>query len=143
MINARILVVEDEEDIQEMLSINLIREGYQVTTCGTIAAGKIHLNEQKFDLLITDNYLTDGLGSELIKHLAGFRNNFQIQTVLMTAAAELDDKDKDLVADVLLFKPFSMQDFRNLIRNLLSTRLPSRLLPPRKCMQFGLIQAKA
>lgn len=138
MTGARILVVEDEKDILEMICINLIRDGYRVTTSSSVGEALALLRIQPFDLLLTDNFLPDGLGTELIRQLDSIQRNFNIQTVLMTAGSELDAWDDDLIADVLLPKPFSLQDFRKLIRNLLEARVPQRLTPRRNRYQVSL-----
>jgi len=64
MTSARILIIENEKDILDMLCINLIRDGYQVSACQSAAEAMAALSAGNFDLLITDNYLADGLGSE-------------------------------------------------------------------------------
>lgn len=114
----RILVIEDEQDVLDMICINLIRAGHDVTSTSTASAGKLLLQEQTFDVLLSDNRLPDGLGSALLSSLVQNPAHDQMQTILMTAGAEIDAWYDELIADGLLAKPFAMSELLALVRDL-------------------------
>ncbi|MBP9955155.1 MAG: response regulator, partial [Ottowia sp.] len=59
---ARVLVVDDEPDLRTLYELTLLREGYQVASAGTLAEARAQLAQQRFDVVITDMRLPDGLG---------------------------------------------------------------------------------
>lgn len=118
MATKRILVIEDEKDILDMISINLVREGYRVTCVRNGAEGCAELLNGDYDLLLSDNCLPDCLGSDLIRKLQGRPEHYKLKTVLMTGA-DMDAFDDDLIADGLLCKPFAMKELILLARTLL------------------------
>ena len=63
----RILVVDDEESIREFLTILLEKEGYEVATADSVAAGKRRLDDGAFDLVMCDLKLPDGSGLEVLE----------------------------------------------------------------------------
>src|SRR5258708_32282316 len=66
---ARILVVEDETDIQDVLEYNLKREGHDVVVTSTSKDGLRIARERRPDLVLLDLMLPDGSGTELCKAL--------------------------------------------------------------------------
>ncbi len=63
---ARLLVVDDERSMQEFLEIFFRGEGYEVVTAGDVRSGRLHLEADDFDVVITDIQLPDGSGLELL-----------------------------------------------------------------------------
>ena len=59
---ARILVVDDERSMQECLEIFFRREGYHVVTAGDLDTARAHLEEDEFDVVITDIQMPGGSG---------------------------------------------------------------------------------
>src|SRR5664280_2491341 len=66
---AQILVVDDEPDLRMLYELTLLREGYRVETAESVAQALQHLDERRFDVVITDMRLPDGLGMELLRHI--------------------------------------------------------------------------
>ena len=66
---ARILVVDDEPDLRTLYELTLLREGYRVETAGDLAEARQYLQEKRFDAVITDMRLPDGLGLEVLHTL--------------------------------------------------------------------------
>jgi two-component system response regulator PilR (NtrC family) len=64
-----VLVVDDEPDLRTLYELTLLREGYQVVAAGNLAQAREWLAQQRFDVLITDMRLPDGLGLELLHAL--------------------------------------------------------------------------
>ena len=66
---ASVLVVDDEPDLRTLYELTLLREGHQVVAAGDLAQARECLAQQRFDVLITDMRLPDGLGLELLNEL--------------------------------------------------------------------------
>ncbi|WP_291009704.1 sigma-54 dependent transcriptional regulator [Hydrogenophaga sp.] len=66
---ASVLVVDDEPDLRTLYELTLLREGHQVVAAGDLAQARECLAQQRFDVLITDMRLPDGLGLELLREL--------------------------------------------------------------------------
>jgi two-component system response regulator PilR (NtrC family) len=66
---ASVLVVDDEPDLRTLYELTLLREGHQVAAAGDLAQARECLAQQRFDVLITDMRLPDGLGLELLREL--------------------------------------------------------------------------
>ena len=65
----RVLVVDDEADLRELLELTLIRMGLGVELASGVDAAKILLKTQHFDLCLTDMRMGDGDGLELVRHI--------------------------------------------------------------------------
>ena len=66
---AAILVVDDEPDLRTLYELTLLREGYRIDTAGDLHEARQLLAEKRFDAVITDMRLPDGLGLELLHSL--------------------------------------------------------------------------
>ena len=66
---ASVLVVDDEPDLRTLYELTLLREGHQVVAAADLAQARECLAQQRFDVLITDMRLPDGLGLELLHAL--------------------------------------------------------------------------
>ena len=109
MAKKEILIVEDEEDILELLSYNLVREGYQVRG---VLSGEEALNEVRIkhpDLVILDLMLPGLDGMEVCRELKSNPKTQQIPVVMLTAKSEEADivSGLELGADDYITKPFS------------------------------------
>ena len=66
----QILVVDDEPDLRTLYELTLLREGYRVDAAASLAEAWQRLEAQRFDAVITDMRLPDGLGLELLHRVA-------------------------------------------------------------------------
>jgi two-component system response regulator PilR (NtrC family) len=66
---ARILVIDDEPDLRTLYELTLLREGYRVEAAGDLSQARQQLSENRFDAVITDMRLPDGLGLELLRDM--------------------------------------------------------------------------
>ena len=64
-----ILVIDDEPDLRTLYELTLLREGYRVEAAGTLAEAWQMLEKSRYDAVITDMRLPDGLGMELLKEM--------------------------------------------------------------------------
>jgi two-component system phosphate regulon response regulator PhoB len=109
MAKEKILVVDDEEDILELIQYNLAREGYRITgsVSGEEALEKARSNV--FDLIVLDLMLPGIDGLEVAKSLKGEEKTKHIPIVMLTAKGEEADivTGLELGADDYITKPFS------------------------------------
>ena len=109
MSNERILVVDDEEDILELVRYNLATEGYQVTGALTGEDALKKALSQKFDLIVLDLMLPGIDGLEVAKRLKNSPKTEQVPIVMLSAKGEEADivTGLELGADDYITKPFS------------------------------------
>jgi two-component system response regulator PilR (NtrC family) len=67
MSSPRILVVDDEADLRELLEITLLKMGLDVDSAATVREARRFLDEHAYALVLTDMRLPDGLGLELVR----------------------------------------------------------------------------
>ena len=85
---AQVLVVDDEPDIRELLELTLVKMGLGVHSVGTIAEAKSKLEEETFDLCLTDMRLSDGEGLELVRHIATLGVDLPVAVITAYGSAE-------------------------------------------------------
>ena len=109
MSKERILVVDDEEDILELVRYNLAKEGYHVTGAITGEDALKKAGVEAFDLIVLDLMLPGIDGLEVTKKLKSNRATEQIPIVMLSAKGEEADivTGLELGADDYITKPFS------------------------------------
>jgi diguanylate cyclase (GGDEF)-like protein len=102
----KVLLVDDEEDVREVLSVLLDQAGFLVESAGTMEAARKKGLATAFDIVITDKNLPDGNGLDLAAELKQIRPECEI--VIITAYASLDSAVEAMRLDVAdyLSKPF-------------------------------------
>jgi phosphate regulon transcriptional regulator PhoB len=110
--NTKILVVDDEKDLLQLIKYNLEKEGYSVTESynGEDALKKI--KKEPFNLIILDLMLPGMQGTELCKILRSSEETSAIPIIMLTAKSEDIDKvlGLELGADDYITKPFSPRE---------------------------------
>ena len=108
---ARILVVEDEQDMQFLLGDNLQAEGHEVESVGTGREGIAKGLSGEFDLMILDLMLPDIGGVEVCKRIRA--RNTALPVIMLTAKGDEIDKvvGLEVGADDYVTKPFGMREF--------------------------------
>lgn len=121
MAQKKILVVEDEEDIQELVRYNLIKEGYQAHCVGSGEAGLKEARKIFPDLLILDLMLPEMNGLEVCRQLKSDLNTQPIPIIMLTAKGEETDivLGLEMGADDYVTKPFSIKVFLSRVRAVL------------------------
>ena len=121
----RVLVIEDEKDIAQVLEYNLRQEGYEVQTALRGREGLKLAQERPPDLALLDLMLPDIPGTEVCKILKGAEATRGIRVVMLTAKSEEIDRilGFELGADDYVAKPFSMRELLLRIRAVLG-RVP-------------------
>jgi len=112
---ARILLVDDEQSIQTLLSYPLRKDGYHVTSVLDGGEAVQRFEEGRFDLVILDLMLPRVDGVEVCRQL---RSRSQVPIIMLTAKGSEKDKVAGLEvgADDYITKPFSMREFRSRVK---------------------------
>ncbi len=113
--STRILLVDDEQSIQTLLSYPLRKDGYLVTSAQDGHEALQRFSEGRFDLVILDLMLPRLDGVEVCREL---RARSQVPIIMLTAKGSETDKVAGLEvgADDYITKPFSMREFRSRVK---------------------------
>ena len=113
------LVVDDEPDIRELLTITLERMGLGVAAVGDTAAARKVLGAERFDLVLTDMKLPDGNGLDLLQWIQA--NRFGVPVAVITAHGNVETAVRALKLGAFDFisKPLDLPALRKLIANTL------------------------
>ena len=113
--STRILLVDDEQSIQTLLSYPLRKDGYHVTSAQDGREALQRFGEGRFDLVILDLMLPKLDGVEVCRQL---RSRSQVPIIMLTAKGSETDKVAGLEvgADDYITKPFSMREFRSRVK---------------------------
>jgi two-component system phosphate regulon response regulator PhoB len=124
MVNDRILVVDDEEDLAELVRYNLTKEGYVVTCVGSGEQALGEARSQVPDLIVLDLLLPKVDGLDVCKQLKSDPKTQHIPIVMLTAKSEEVDMVTGLEcgADDYVTKPFSPRVLLARIRSVLRRR---------------------
>jgi DNA-binding response OmpR family regulator len=111
----RILLVDDEQSVQTLLSYPLRKDGYHVTSATDGQEALQRFGETRFDLVILDLMLPKVDGVEVCRQL---RRRSQVPIIMLTAKGSETDKVAGLEvgADDYITKPFSMREFRSRVK---------------------------
>jgi len=91
MAREQILVVEDEEDIQQLVSFNLIKAGYHVLWADSGEEGIRHLENEKVDCILLDLMLPGMNGIEFCRKIKKTPEYSSIPIIMLTAKGEEED----------------------------------------------------
>lgn len=124
MEQARLLVVEDDADINQLLTTVLKKEGYEVISCYSGSEAQMRLAQQPYDLVLLDLMLPGLTGEQLIEEI----RKGQITPIIVISAKGQQDKIQALKlgADDFITKPFDLEE--------VLARVVSQL---RRCKQFA------
>ncbi|WP_354699599.1 Alkaline phosphatase synthesis transcriptional regulatory protein PhoP [Paraconexibacter sp. AEG42_29] len=111
----RILLADDEQSIQTLLSYPLQKDGYEVVRASDGREALDRFEEQAFDLVVLDVMMPRMDGLEVCRRL---RAKSSVPIIMLTAKAEEIDKvlGLELGADDYITKPFSMREFRSRVK---------------------------
>jgi two-component system response regulator PilR (NtrC family) len=115
MPNPAVLVVDDEPDICELLSITLQRMDLSPRTAGTIAAAQRLLKTEQFDLCLTDMQLPDGDGLELVKWIQQYSPSVPVAVITAHGNMETAVRALKIGAFDFVSKPLDLAGLRKLV----------------------------
>ncbi|MGA8205922.1 MAG: phosphate regulon transcriptional regulator PhoB [Woeseiaceae bacterium] len=112
MTTNKILIVEDEAPIREMIAFHLARAGYETLEAADCRTARELLVDERPDLALVDWMLPDMSGLELTRMLKRDKENEELAVILLTARADEYDKvaGLDSGADDYITKPFSPRE---------------------------------
>jgi phosphate regulon transcriptional regulator PhoB len=122
----RILVVDDEPDLLELVRVNLSQAGFEVETADTGRQALERLRRASPDLLILDLMLPDLSGTEVCRHVRSDPTLAELPVIMLTAKADEVDRvvGLELGADDYVTKPFSPRELTLRARAVLRRRQP-------------------
>jgi two-component system phosphate regulon response regulator PhoB len=137
---ARILVIEDEPDIRQVLDYNLRMAGHDVVAAGEGKQGLRLAQDQKPDLVLLDLMLPDIPGTEVCRSIKDDAGTRQIPVVVLTARGEEIDRvvGFELGADDYITKPFSVRELVLRVRAILKRH--ETKAPPSSMVDFGTLR---
>jgi len=118
----RILVVDDDPGLAEVIELLLTREGYAAERAGTVRAALERVDGAEPDLVITDLKLPDGTGLDVIRHLHAERP--ELPLIMITSYSSLESAIGALRAGAVdyLIKPFDNDEFLHAVDRALNER---------------------
>jgi two-component system response regulator PilR (NtrC family) len=123
-LGARVLVVDDEPDIRELLELTLAKMGLEVDAAGSIAEAKQRLEGARYSLCLTDMRLSDGEGLELVRHIGALGADLPVAVITAFGSAENAVAALKAGAFDYVSKPVGLEQLRALVKSALS--LPER-----------------
>ena len=113
------LVIDDEPDICELLSLTLGRMDIDTAVAGDVKSAKAQLSRQRFDICLTDMRLPDGDGLELVEWMQ--KNSSGVPVAVITAHGNVETAVQALKLGAFDFisKPLDLQNLRNIVENAL------------------------
>ena len=115
----RVLVVDDEADIRELLDLTLVRMGLSVDCAGTVAEARRLLERERYNLCLTDMRLPDGEGLDIVRLIAA--DHGETPVAVITAFGSADNAVAALKAGAFdyLAKPLALEQLRSLVKSAL------------------------
>jgi DNA-binding response OmpR family regulator len=115
----RILIVEDEKKLLDILQRSLRSDGYLVDGVGTAFDGLEYVKTYHYDLIIIDLQLPDGTGTSLLKQIRELGHS--MPALILTARSDLDSKVENFQAgaDDYVIKPVAMAELSIRVQALL------------------------
>jgi two-component system phosphate regulon response regulator PhoB len=139
MLPMKVVIVEDEKDLAELLAFNLQKEGWQTVVALDGRSGFEQITAELPDLVILDLMLPELTGIEVCKLLRRQEKTAAIPVIMVTAKGEEIDRvvGFEVGADDYLVKPFSTRELLLRIKAILRRTAP--LPPTEKIIRFGLL----
>ncbi len=124
----RILVVDDEPDLLELLELTLSRMGLDTTRAESVAEAIRLLDKEAFDLCLTDMRLPDGEGLRVVEHIN--QKGLDVPVAVITAYGSAENAVAALKAGAFdyLAKPVALEQLRALVKQAL--KVPDKTQPP-------------
>jgi DNA-binding NtrC family response regulator len=124
MMSHRILVVDDDDALREMMALALAKEGYRVDRASSAAEGIAVLGERSFDLIVADIYLGDGTGLDLVAAIEDRRTDTRVILVTARGTVETAAFAREHGVFDYLAKPFQLENLLGRVRAALAASAP-------------------
>lgn len=121
---AHVLVVDDEPDLRTLYELTLLREGYRVDTAANVQEALQCLQERRFDVLLTDMRLPDGMGTTILQHVRTQQR--AERCIVITAHGSAENAVESLKAGAFdyLTKPVDLKQFRTAVAAAMQSQAP-------------------
>ena len=119
MSSPRILIVDDEADLRELLELTLVKMGLDVDSAQNLAAARAYLVQNEYALVLTDMRLPDGLGIELVEQINTHYKNTPVAVITAYGSAENAVMALKAGAFDYLSKPVGLEQLRVMVRSAL------------------------
>lgn len=116
---SRVLVVDDEPDIRELIDLTLSRMGLEAHCVGSVGEARECLHDNDYQLCLTDMRLPDGDGLEIVRHVAEFRGETPVAVITAFGSAENAVAALKAGAFDYLSKPVGLEQLRALVKTAL------------------------
>jgi len=125
-VSQRLLLVDDDQRLTDMLGEYLRRNGFAVESVSTLAQGRVRLGQGSYDALLLDLMLPDGDGLDLTRELRAQPRTRRLPLLMLTARGEPTDRIVGLEfgADDYLPKPFEPRELLARVKALLRRAAP-------------------
>jgi two-component system response regulator PilR (NtrC family) len=135
----KVLVIDDEPDLLELLELTLSRMGLDTTRAQSVAEAIRTLDSQPFDLCLTDMRLPDGEGLRVVEHIT--EKGLDVPVAVITAHGSAENAVAALKAGAFdyLAKPVALEQLRALVKQAL--KVPEKPSPPSSYQLLGESQA--
>ena len=119
----KILIVEDDADLREIISTALQKERYIVETAADLRSARAKALIYEYDALLLDIMLPDGSGLDLLRELV--EKGRQMNVIILSAKDSIEDKVEglDLGADDYLAKPFHIAELHARLKSVLRRKM--------------------
>ena len=140
---AKVLIVEDEAPLAELLRYNFEAEGFDVSHAGTGEEAELIVAEEQPDLIVLDWMLPSVSGVELCRRLRARQETRAIPILMLTARGEESDRIRGLStgADDYVVKPFSLPELMARVKAILRRSAPDRMADVLKISEIELDRA--
>ncbi|OQS10320.1 sigma-54-dependent Fis family transcriptional regulator [Chromobacterium violaceum] len=130
----RVLIVDDEPDIRELLELTLLKMGLAPVCAGSVAEARSALDAGGFDLALTDMRLPDGEGLEVVNHIGV--TGLDVPIAVITAYGSADNAVRAMKAGAFdyLQKPVSLAQLRSLVKSALKVEAPVRAVAQQRLL---------
>ncbi len=118
----RVLVIDDEPDIRELLEITLMRMGIESTSAKDVHSAIGAIKENDVDLILTDMRLPDGNGLDIVRYVAEFKPDTPIAVITAHGNMDLAIESMKSGAFDFVAKPIDIHKLRNLINHALKVK---------------------
>lgn len=116
---SRVLVVDDEPDIRELIDLTLSRMGLEAHCVGSVGEARACLAENDYQLCLTDMRLPDGDGLEIVRHVSEFNGETPVAVITAFGSAENAVAALKAGAFDYLSKPVGLDQLRALVKSAL------------------------
>ncbi len=113
------LVIDDEPDIRELLSLTLGRMDIDTAVAGDVKSAKAQLTDKQFDICLTDMRLPDGDGLELVEWMQKHSSGVPVAVITAHGNVETAVQALKLGAFDFISKPLDIKNLRNIVKNAL------------------------